>query len=221
MSDTQLQAPVYARIAYPAVGVPADAEAVARAARVEARGHAAGYAAGLRAADAVAASRRSEAEAEYAARTAELEERHAAGVRTLAAAAAAFAARATPVLDEAEGTLVDAALQLAEAVVGHEIRASRPSPVALSGREALPASGAYATVVRALASVDRTVVTALRLSPADAAAVAADDLGVPVVADASLQDGDAVVDLPNGLLDARITTALERARTALLGEDVA
>ncbi|MFS2031944.1 hypothetical protein ACEN85_17785, partial [Curtobacterium sp. CT11-45] len=56
---------------------------------------------------------------------------------------------------------------------------------------------------------------AVRLSVADAARVAELDLPVPVVADPSLHDGDAVVDLPDGLLDARIATALDRARTAL------
>jgi flagellar assembly protein FliH len=219
LSDTQLGAPAYARITYPSVGAPVDAEAVARAAQTEARGHAAGYAAGLRAADVEAAARRVAFEASFAERAAELEARHAAASRALDAAAAAFAARVTPVLDEAEGTLVEAALQLAKAVVGYEIRASRPTAAAPSdGREARLPSGAHATVARALASVDRTVATALRLSPADAAAVADAVVGVPVVADPALRDGDAVVDLPNGILDARIVTALDRARTALLGD---
>jgi flagellar assembly protein FliH len=211
----------FARVVYPSIGAPTTASDVDREARADVRGHAAGYAAGLRAADAEAAARRAAVEAGFAARAAELEAQHAEALRALRAATTAFAARAEPVLAEAETTLVAAALQLAEAVVGYEIRASRPTVGHLSdsgsgdGLEGRIASGARATVERALASVDRTVATAVRLSPADAAALAGDDLGVPVVADHGLRDGDAVVDLPDGLLDARIATALDRARTAL------
>ncbi|KQO64915.1 FliH/SctL family protein [Curtobacterium sp. Leaf261] len=223
MSETQLrETPAYARITYPVIGAPADADALARAAQIEARGHAAGYAAGLRAADLVAEDRRLDAETAYAARAEQLELRHAAALRALTAATAAFDARLTPVLEDAEGTLVEAALQLAEAVVGYEIRASRPTAghpsdrVSGDGLEERSTSGAHATVERALASVDRTVAVSIRLSPADAAAVAGVDLGLPVLVDGALRDGDAVVDLQNGLLDARIATALDRARTALV-----
>ncbi len=85
----------------------------------------------------------------------------------------------------------------------------------MTGGEARITSGAETTVRRALASIDRSVPVAVRLSPADAARVADVDLPVPVVADPALRDGDAVVDLPDGILDARIATALDRARTAL------
>lgn len=128
-----------------------------------------------------------------------------------------------PVLADAEASVASAAVDLAEAIVGNVVRASRPAhdatvadgPDGQGSREARIASGAEATVRRALASVDRTVPVAVRLSPADAARVAGLDLPVPVVADGALRDGDAVVDLPDGMLDARIATALDRARTAL------
>ncbi len=45
--------------------------------------------------------------------------------------------------------------------------------------------------------------------PADAAALDGLSLPVPVVADPSLRDGDAVVDLPDGLLDAPVDAALD------------
>jgi len=128
-----------------------------------------------------------------------------------------------PVLADAEASVASAAVDLAEAIVGNVVRASRPAhdatvadgPDGPGSQEARIASGAEATVRRALASVDRTVPVAVRLSPADAARVAGLDLPVPVVADGTLRDGDAVVDLPDGMLDARIATALDRARTAL------
>jgi flagellar assembly protein FliH len=59
----------------------------------------------------------------------------------------------------------------------------------------------------------------VRLHPADLAALgdAVAASSVPLVADSRLARGDAEVDLPAGLVDARLVTALARARTALLG----
>jgi flagellar assembly protein FliH len=42
--------------------------------------------------------------------------------------------------------------------------------------------------------------------------------GVELSPDASIARGDAVADLPVGYLDARIGTAVARARAAILGE---
>jgi flagellar assembly protein FliH len=210
----------FERVAFPVV---ADAGLQARVASAEVRGHAAGYAAGLRAAHAVTEALRAELEAAPVARLERLESETARRLAALSAAADALLARAVPVLESAEQSVVDAAMELAEAAVGYAIRASRPGSGAESGAdsgavtglEARPASGAEATVRRALALVDHTVAIAVRLSPADAAAVARLDLPVPVRADAALRDGDAVVDLPDGVLDARIGAALARAKAAL------
>ncbi|TDN42862.1 flagellar assembly protein FliH [Curtobacterium flaccumfaciens] len=192
-----------------------------RSTSADVRGHAAGYAAGLRAAQAETDALRARLEAEHAARVASMQADTARRIAVLDAATNAMLSQVTPVLEAAEQSVAAAALDLAEAVVGYSIRASRPSDAATAGPadahslEARGASGAEATVMRALASVDRTVAVAIRLSVGDAARVAALDLPVPVVADPTLSDGDAVVDLPDGLLDARIATALDRARTAL------
>ncbi|MFJ3383043.1 MULTISPECIES: hypothetical protein [unclassified Curtobacterium] len=230
MSDTTFE-----RLAFPVV---ADAGLQARVASAEVRGHAAGYAAGLRAAQAETDALRAELDAVHAHRTAQLEAESARRLAVLGAMTDALVARTVPVLESAEQSVVDAAMELAEAAVGYAIRASRPAdgddtglgPLApvpdrcgacgAAGRpsargEAAVAPGAEATVRRALASVDHTLVIAVRLSPADAAAVTALDLPVAVRADATLRDGDAVVDLPDGVLDARIGAALARARTAL------
>ncbi|PZE75803.1 hypothetical protein DEI82_07855 [Curtobacterium sp. MCBD17_019] len=210
LSDVDTSAATFTRIAYPSIAAPAEER---RKAQADVRGHAAGYAAGLRAAEAEASVRRAELEAEHVARTAALEARTAAAVAALETATRALVARVVPVLHEAEETVVTTAVELAEAVVGHEIRASRAVPS--DGREAQHPSGALATVRRVLASLDTDVALAVRLSPADAAAVAGAALPVPVVADPALRDGDAVVDLPSGILDARITTAFARVRAAL------
>jgi flagellar assembly protein FliH len=202
----------FERLTFPVV---ADAGFANRVASAEVRGHAAGYAAGLRAAHAETEALRTRLDAAHAARSAALEAETARRVAALAAANDALLARTVPVLESAEQSVVDAAMELAEAAVGYAIRASRPVGGDPDGLEAVPASGAEATVRRALALVDHTVAIAVRLSPADAAAVAALDLPVAVRADATLADGDAVVDLPDGVLDARIGVALDRAKAAL------
>ncbi|UBQ03973.1 hypothetical protein [Curtobacterium sp. TXMA1] len=209
MTDATVQ-----RVAFPVLG---SATARDRAAAADVRGHAAGYAAGLRAAQAETAALHARLEAEHEARLAALHTETVRRVQVLDAATAAMLSQVAPVLHDAEESLVDAALDLAEAVVGHVVRSGRQDAPAVTGHglEAPPTPGAEATVRRALASVDATVPVAVRLSPGDAARVADLALPVPVVADAALHDGDAVVDLPDGLLDARLGAALDRARTAL------
>jgi flagellar assembly protein FliH len=208
------------RVAFPVLADPAGRE---RASSADVRGHAAGYTAGLRAAQAETDALRARLEAEHAARITALQADTARRIAVLDAATNAMLSTVAPVLADAEASVASAAVDLAEAIVGNVVRASRPAhdatvadgPDGQGSREARIASGAEATVRRALASVDRTVPVAVRLSPADAARVAGLDLPVPVVADGALRDGDAVVDLPDGMLDARIATALDRARTAL------
>jgi flagellar assembly protein FliH len=208
------------RVAFPVLADPAGRE---RASSADVRGHAAGYTAGLRAAQAETDALRARLEAEHAARITALQADTARRIAVLDAATNAMLSTVAPVLADAEASVASAAVDLAEAIVGNVVRASRPAhdatvadgPDGQGSREARIASGAEATVRRALASVDRTVPVAVRLSPADAARVAGLDLPVPVVADGALRDGDAVVDLPDGMLDVRIATALDRARTAL------
>ncbi|MBP1300462.1 MULTISPECIES: hypothetical protein [unclassified Curtobacterium] len=209
MTDTTVQ-----RVAFPVLGSATTRDLAAAA---DVRGHAAGYAAGLRAAQAETAALHARLEAEHATRLAALQAETVRRVQVLDAATNAMLSQVVPVLADAEESLVDAALDLAEAVVGHVVRSGRQDDATGEGdgQEARPTTGAEATVRRALASVDATVAVAVRLSPADAARVADLALPVPVVPDVALLDGDAVVDLPDGLLDLRIGAALDRARAAL------
>ncbi len=211
MTDTTTAGTVQ-RIAFPVIGTAA---ATDRASGADVRGHAAGYTAGLRAAQAETDALRARLQAEHAALTASLRADTVRRIAVLDAATNAMLSTVAPVLSDAEASVASAATDLAEAIVGYEIRASRPAVGTDDDREARITSGAETTVRRALASIDRSVPVAVRLSPADAARVADVDLPVPVVADPALRDGDAVVDLPDGILDARIATALDRARTAL------
>jgi len=210
----------FSRLVYPSLtGARATDQAdpdVERRTRAEASGHAAGYAAGLRAADRELTARRAVLEAEHADALARLQQATAASLTALAAAGRALEERVVPVLHEAEEALVATALDLASAVVGYEVAASERS------RDGDPRVGrtARAALVRALDGLDPSFVVRVRLHPADASLVAdaARSAGVEVVADPSLRPGDAEADLPTGLVDARLSTALGRARTALLGD---
>lgn len=242
-----------ARVVYPTIAGPGSDRAAARDAddvRAEARGHAAGYAAGLRAAELELAARRAALEAEHAELHERLMAHGIAAADILVTAARALDARVVQSVSDAEEMLVATAFDLAEAVVGYEVRASEPSadaPAAdastaddpstddastdepsvdepASPGDPDPRAGrtARAAVARALAGADGSVVTTLRLHPLDLALLdestrASSAPGVVFAADPSLGRGDAEADLPAGLIDARLDTALARARQALLG----
>lgn len=183
----------------------------ARAAREQDRaaGYAAGWAAGARAAAEQAAQQRAALAAEHRA----AEERREAAVRgavdRLQRAAAAADARSALVVTDVRRALAQAAIELAEAVLGRGLGDG-------------PAS-ARTVLDRALSTGAELGVHTVRLSPADHAALLAGGVqapaGVALVADPGLRPGDAVSEHPAGYLDAQISTALDRARRALLGED--
>ncbi|MFO7689162.1 MAG: FliH/SctL family protein [Cryobacterium sp.] len=181
-------------------------EMSSRAERAHAQGHAAGYAEGLRLAAVDAAVLAEAAEA------AQLEARFTAEARIermvelLSAAAAALEARTVPVVREVEHTLVVTALELAEAVLSREL-----SNADTSAQRALE---------RAIDQPTRVDVQGVRMHPDDLNTLgsATDQVdGVTFHPDASLSPGDAVVDFADGYLDARVSTAFERAKSALLG----
>jgi flagellar assembly protein FliH len=168
------------------------------------RGYAAGYAEGRRAAAAEQERWLAEAEDARAAESAEAADRIAVLASALRTAAVELREAAVPVLADAEGALTAAAFELAAAVVG----------VALEDR----LDAARAAVARVQAAGAPGAVPVVRLHPDDVAALRtagfAED-GMQLIADAALRRGDAVGELPNGWLDARIHAALERAREAL------
>lgn len=179
-----------------------------------AEGFAAGYAAGAREAARVAQEDAARARAAQEARRAAAQDALDRALAVLAAAATAAAARTVPVVHDVEARLHEAALDLATAVLGVEL--------------ADHARGARAALARVLAHVEGTEPVTVRLHPADLAALpaAADATGaaptvpdgVTLVADPTLAPGDAVADLPDGYLDARLDRAVARARAALRGD---
>lgn len=173
--------------------------------RSHAQGHAAGYAAGMRAATEELRRTAAVQQAEYLAFQQRDQARVDQAVRGLEAAARAFAERVATVEAAAQEVVHAAALELAEAVIGAHLRSADPARLALA---------------RALKDVDPDDVRRVRLSPTDVANLtdeARSAAGVAVVSDPALASGDAMVDLTDGYLDARIGSALARAKQALEG----
>lgn len=188
------------------IGRPIDADRD----RAHTAGYAAGYAGGAREAARVATAEALHGEELRAAAEERRSVEHAAAVAALTRATEAAAARTAPVLADAERALHAAALELATVVLGCELADGERS--------------ARAALARVLDDPQVPGVHTVRLSPRDLDALRAaggvpDIAGLELVADPTLAPGDAVGRHPDGYLDARITTALARARAALLGAD--
>uniref|UniRef100_UPI0020295B47 FliH/SctL family protein n=1 Tax=Actinotalea sp. C106 TaxID=2908644 RepID=UPI0020295B47 len=151
-----------------------------------------------------------QAAAEQARRQAALD--HALAV--LSAAVDAVEARTVPIVREARATLHSTALDLAAAVLQHELR---PGP-----------DSARVLLERALDLPVELGVHTVRVNPVDLthceAVLRSGEVQLPegtrLVADPRLAQGDTVSEYPDGFLDAQVQTALDRAR-AVLREDQA
>lgn len=177
-------------------------------AQARARGHAAGYTEGLRAASVEMKDRLAAREAEHAATVRHGNAKVDRVVALLDAAVRVLNERSLPLLADVQGTLVAAAVDLAEAILGYELSDGENS--------------ARSALARALDQADPALVHTVRMHPADLAVLDAAtraQAGVEFAPDASLERGDALTQFPDGYLDARIETALARAKAALLGED--
>ena len=195
------------RAVFPVVTTSAQSQALQKAKSSGfTQGHAAGYAAGLQLAGREAAAQRSQQDADHAALLIIWEAQQAAGLQALRLASTALTNRTTPVVADAQMVLFGYALELAEALLGQELRDGETS--------------ARAALTRACAQVQNEVPVNIRMNPADVAALAALGLpdGVAVQEDTSISRGDAIAQYPHGFLDARLGTAVDRARSALLGD---
>lgn len=167
------------------------------------RGHAAGYAAGRKQAEAELAGLRERLESEAAEASEAARARIGSALEALARAASDFRSRQAPVLQSVDASIASAAIELAEAIVGHELSTAGGSARAALDRASVEAVPAGSIV---------------RLNPEDIAVIVAEggaQPGLELVADYSLERGDAVVDLQHGSLDARVSASLQRARAAL------
>ncbi|MFH5880043.1 FliH/SctL family protein [Arthrobacter sp. NA-172] len=197
----------FARVVFP------DVQPAARSGREDrgyTQGHAAGYAAGIRAAAVQEQRLREQLRTEHHAVLDAGRSAVAHAVRALEAAAAASQQRQGLALEEAQEVLAASAIELAEAILGYELTQGKNTARAALARALGAASGVE-------------TVTSVRLNPADVAALAAVDAGNPagveLKADPALNPGDAIAEHPQGWLDARLSTALDRAKQALLGND--
>jgi flagellar assembly protein FliH len=175
-------------------------------------GFSAGWAAGARAAADVAMAERTRLQAEHEAREAQRDEAIATALNALGSAVGQWNHKTLPVLDEARRTLYSAALDLASAILQREIE---------------PGSSSARTLLdRALTLPIEATPSVLRLHPDDLLHVnlliesgqAAVPAGLRLVGDSRLSPGDAITEHEDGALDARIGTALARAREVLLGD---
>lgn len=175
--------------------------------KIRASGHAAGYAAGLRAASEEVAARATRLEAEHEAALQKGREAVEQAVSRLGAATEALNSRTVPLLRDAQHAIAATAIDLAEMIIGREL-----------GNEE---TSAQAAIRRALSGVDLAVVHSVRMNPADLALLGDTvlaDAGVTFVPDVTLSRGDAITEFPNGYLDARVQTAFDRAKAAILEE---
>lgn len=165
----------------------------------DAAGYAAGYARGLRDAEAErAAERQAASELRTTLESAAAVQRDR-GRAAIDAAVTAMRAAAMPVVEDCLDTVADTSARLVEAVLGVAVRDDE-----LIGRAALRR-------VLDAADGDELVNVRVHHSVADTFRIA----GVPVTVDPSLAPGDVVAELPHGFIDARLGTALARAREAL------
>lgn len=193
----------------------------------QARGHTAGYAEGLRAAAGAAAAEAVRQAADHAALLHSAQAEHEHALMVLQAAARALDTRTMPVVSDAEDSLLETALHLAEAIVGHAL-----ADEAAAARFALGRIGAAGGVTGSRPVTPVAGTHTVRLHPQDLAVLGsthigaglgadlssglrADGAGVVFVADATLARGDAVSEFPHGFIDARIGSAFARVRAAL------
>ncbi|MFF5791554.1 FliH/SctL family protein [Paeniglutamicibacter sp. NPDC012692] len=170
-------------------------------------GYATGYATGIRAAESVAREQRERLARAHAAAEAARAAEHALAIDALRAAARALDARTVPVLDAASTVLAEAAVLLAQKVIGKELSND--------------AFGAKAALDRALTGIEASTVREVRMNPHDLALLGLSHVPgttIKLAADATLARGDAMTAFDEGFLDARISTAFERAAMVLRGE---
>jgi flagellar assembly protein FliH len=187
-------------------GIPPGVLAPARAA-AEAAGYAAGWASGIQAARAVGEAERHAARAGAERELAQRQAQLAQALAALRTAADGLERREVVGAEHIEDLIVASAFTIAEAVVGVTLRDDATRGIAAVTR-ALALAPADGPVVVALSPRDHA---GLSVAAVDAAAGRA----VELIADASLQPGDATATCGSTSIDARIAAGLARVREVL------
>lgn len=192
---------LFAPLVFPALQTSGAEDAVREAVQ---RGYAKGLARGRRRAELERDELIARVDADAEARNRLADARIVIALQRLEDARDALERRVAPVLVDSERAILEASIALAEAVLGTELANAE-----VAARSAL---------ARALGHAAAPATVVVRMPPESIAALAAAGVEAPVAlaADATLQPGDAIAELPDGLVDARIAEALQRARAALL-----
>lgn len=179
-------------------GLAETAQAAARA-----QGYSTGWSEGRKAAEERAEEHRAELMAEHRADEVRREAEHRAAVDALTRATAQLAEALACVSADVTARSVEIAVALTEELLGHEL--------------AVATAPGVDAVHRALDLVPADAVVKVRLCPAEAVHPGLAELVGPVtvVADPSLQRGDALVETVDGVVDARVSGALARVREVL------
>ena len=181
---------------------------VAERLRVEAQsaGYAVGWAQGRQEAEVRARAERDQLAAETRQAIAAQEAVLTQALSAVADSVTRLEGRLTHAVQGLEDEIVAAAFELAQAIVGREL-------------SVVGEAGSRATMARALALAPAGRPAVVKLSPADAALLAGtstvDGREISVIADASLQPGDAVVECDATTVDARLAAAVQRAKETL------
>lgn len=205
MSTDAFSPAVYPRLH--GVGLMAEREK-AEFEKAKVRGYAEGHAEGFRAGNAVAAAAQERAEADRSAREADEAREVADAVAAMHAAARSLADRERHLAAVTQSQVLARAVELAELIVAGELIDADAS--------------ALSAVRRAMAAVDPADVRELRLHADDIRTLERLDAvssAFALSADETLERGDAVAMLEYGFVDARVGSALERARRAVTEAD--
>lgn len=177
--------------------------------RARVQGHAAGYAAGRKAATETLASDRAQLRAEADRALGVQVDGLRSALEAVNRAAGELNAQTALSLEGTEEAVLSAAIEIAGMILGRAIAEDHEGAAVAGLRRALEASGPMP-------------IRMVRMHPEDlelVSMVAADEPGLQLIADRSVARGDAFVDLPDGIVDASIASAVERVRRALIGGD--
>jgi flagellar assembly protein FliH len=177
--------------------------------RARVQGHAAGYAAGRKAATETLATDRAQLRAEADRALGVQIDGLRSALEAVERAAGELNAQTAMSLEGTEEAVLSAAIEIAGMILGRAITEDREGAAVAALRRALEAAGPLPIRV-------------VRMNPDDielVGMVAKDDPGLQLLADHRVARGDAMVDLPDGVVDASIASAVERVRRALVGGD--
>lgn len=177
--------------------------------RARVQGHAAGYAAGRKAATETLATDRAALRTEADRVLGEQIDGLRSALDAVRQAATELNTQTTMSLEGTEEAVLSAAIEIAGMILGRAISEDHEGAAVAALRRALEAAGP-------------APVRVVRMHPDDlelVSMVGADEPGLQLRADHRVARGDAMVDLPDGVVDASIASAVERVRRALVGGD--